>query len=309
MATRTAFDAAGLPAMPMEDADAEVVLQRVLEGAEAGTRRTMELIFAQSPPLHRAQQVVAGLTGTSIEWRSTPEGPRAALRPDRERGDQARARITEPVLPRPGGARPPQPTVPTLRAGAGLKLSQDDTSSAAIAIQPGVRTWVETEHLAIDATRLSVEIGDVKDSRASTTWTLAMRTELRPDWDLVVDARGDTASPRPERVSLGPQWKVPVREAWSLGLSGATEPRTWPETPSWEVTIMLRSRSRWRLADALGQWPLGELPGATIESPMRVAAHGPNVLTPLVEAQIDRVLGTPLVVAGRPVESSCPSVP
>lgn len=309
MATRHAFAAAGLSDFPVDDDDAEVVLQRLIDGAATGARRTAELVFAESPPLHSVQQIAAGLTGTSVEWRATSDGLHASLRPERERAELAAARITGAPPPERTGPRPARPKPPTLRAGAGLQFEQDASSSASIAIQPGVRAWVETERLALDAARLSIETADVQDPRGSTSWALAARSELRPRWELVVDARGDATSALPTRVSLGPQWDLPVREPWALGLSGTTEPRGWADGPAWGVSVSLRSRSRWRLADALGQWPLGERPGATTESPMQVVDRGNNTTAPLVVHQVDRLLAAPLVVAGRPVETSCPTSP
>jgi hypothetical protein len=309
MTTRNAFTAAGLQNSLLEDSDADVVLRRLLEGTASGTRRTAELIFAESPALHRTQQIAAGVTGTSVEWRATNDGLRASIRPDREPGDLAAARITGASPADVGSLRPQRPRPPTLRAGAGLDLEQDTSSSASIAIQPGMQAWIETERLALDAARISIETAHVLDLRASTTWALAARTEVRNGWDVVVDARGDVTAPLPTRVSFGPQWDIPVRGPWALALTGTAEPRGWSEDPAWEVALSLRSRSRWRLADAMGQWPLGEKPGASIDSPMRVADRGANNIAPLVIPQVSRVLSEPMVVAGRPVDASCPAVP
>jgi len=278
-------------------------LTMALAGSTLGWQRALRQVMRSSPEMASAWSAGQSVLSPSVKVRGRPGGGARATvdDPSAGRADLAFAELDQ-APPARGLTQRPTPTfrtgsaftmIPIPDAGS-LQAPRDELSEG---LAPTVNSWVQVEHLLLDAARLQARIREAPERpRPQVQWTAMARQGLSPGWAVIGEARGDHRTLSPSALRVGVETRLPtdlppVMRASATRLAATPATRAPAED---RLDLTLRAALGWRLPHDVRAWPLGQVPGAPGRLPQELPPTGPSRPALLVRTPAERQLDGPV---------------
>lgn len=301
---------------PHDTRSRDQALTMALAGSTLGWQRALRQLMRESPEMSSAWAAGQSVLSPSVRVRGRPGGGARATvdEPSAGRADLAFAELDQAP---PARGIAPKPT-PSFRSGSAFTMIpipdagslQGAQPAPAERLSPTVNSWVQVEHLLIDAARLQTRLREAPDRpRPQVQWTAMARQGLTPGWALVGEARGDQRALTPSALRLGVETRLPtdlplVMRASAARLAADRAARAPAED---RIDLSLRAALGWRLPQDVRSWPLGQVPGAPGRPAQELRPTGPVRTAQLVRSPVERQLDGP--VPPRPDEGVAAAAP